>query len=117
MEIFEEMGFRYIGPVDGHNIEELIENINKAKELGGPILIHVKTVKGKGYEFAEKNPADYHGVSPFDLSTGKAVKKSLLPSYSAVFGKTLEKLAENNGVVASEGENFANSEATFFFIR
>ncbi|MCD8036159.1 MAG: 1-deoxy-D-xylulose-5-phosphate synthase [Clostridiales bacterium] len=94
--VFEELGFRYIGPVDGHNIEELIGTINRAKNLDGPVLIHVRTIKGKGYKYAEKNPEDYHGVNPFDLKTGKAAKKSALPSYSSVFGKTLERLAEKD---------------------
>ncbi len=91
--IFEELGFRYIGPVDGHDLEELIDTLNRAKKLEGPVLIHVRTIKGKGYKYAEKNPADYHGVDPFDLKTGKPIKEPALPSYSSVFGKTLESLA------------------------
>lgn len=94
--IFEEFGFKYIGPVDGHNIAELIANINKAKNISGPVIIHVRTIKGKGYKFAEKNPADYHGVGAFELRSGKNTKKNLLPSYSSVFGKTLERLAEKD---------------------
>lgn len=94
--IFEEFGFKYIGPVDGHNLEELIENINRAKEISGPVILHVRTIKGKGYKFAERNPADYHGVNAFELRSGKTIKKSQLPSYSSLFGNTLEKLAEND---------------------
>lgn len=99
--IFEELGFRYIGPVDGHNLGELIETLNRAKNLDGPVLIHVRTIKGKGYKYAEKNPADYHGVNPFDLKTGKPLKKSSLPSYSTIFGRTLESLAERDGKITA----------------
>ncbi len=94
--IFEELGFKYVGPVDGHNIEELISTIERVKKIEGPVLVHVKTVKGRGYKYAENNPAEYHGVSPFDIKTGKPLKKSDVPSYSSVFGKTLEKLAEKD---------------------
>ena len=94
--LFEELGFKYIGPIDGHNIEELTATLERAKKLDGPVLVHVRTVKGKGYKYAEDNPAAYHGVSAFDLKTGKSVKKPALPSYSAVFGKTIERLAEKD---------------------
>lgn len=94
--IFEEFGFKYIGPVDGHNLQELISTIEKAEQIEGPVLVHVRTVKGKGYKFSEKNPADYHGVNSFDLKTGKPIAKPELPSYSSVFGKTLVKQAEND---------------------
>lgn len=94
--IFEELGFKYVGPVDGHNIQELISTIDRVKKVEGPVLVHVRTVKGRGYKYAENNPAEYHGVSPFDLKTGKPLKKSSIPSYSSVFGKTLEKLAEKD---------------------
>ena len=94
--IFEELGFKYVGPVDGHNIEELISTINRVKNINGPVLVHVRTKKGKGYKYAENNPAEYHGVSPFDIKTGKPSGKSALPSYSSVFGKALEKLAEKD---------------------
>ena len=65
-------GLKYIGPIDGHDIELMNEVFNKAKEINGPVLIHVITQKGKGYEFAEKNPNKYHGVSPFDLESGES---------------------------------------------
>ncbi|MDD5945419.1 MAG: 1-deoxy-D-xylulose-5-phosphate synthase [Clostridia bacterium] len=99
--IFEEMGFKYIGPVDGHNIEELIATLKRAKEIEGPVLIHVRTTKGKGYKYAESNPSEYHGVSAFDLKTGKPLKKGKLPSYSAVFGRTLERLAEKDDKIVA----------------
>lgn len=92
---FEEIGFRYLGPVDGHNISDLEGLLKKAKELEGPTLIHVITKKGKGYKFAEENPDQFHGVSKFDLETGKAVKfKS--DDYSKVFGEKLITLAKHN---------------------
>ncbi|MDJ0800525.1 MAG: 1-deoxy-D-xylulose-5-phosphate synthase [Calothrix sp. MO_167.B12] len=96
--VFEELGFTYIGPVDGHNIEELINTFHQAHQIGGPVLVHVATVKGKGYEIAEKDQVGYHAQSPFNLSTGKAIpsNKPKPPSYSKVFAHTLVKLAEQN---------------------
>ncbi|MDD4780148.1 MAG: 1-deoxy-D-xylulose-5-phosphate synthase [Tissierellia bacterium] len=99
--LFEELGFTYMGPVDGHNLNNLIETFNKAKNIEGPILIHVKTTKGKGYKFAEERPDDFHGVSAFDVKTGKSLKKSILPTYSDVFGKKMVEIAKyNENVVA-----------------
>ena len=98
--MFEELGFKYVGPIDGHNTTELISTFNKIKDLKGPILVHVKTIKGKGYNYAEKYPWKYHGVGSFDLSTGKSAKKKGL-SYSKVFGDTMaEAAAENKKIVA-----------------
>ncbi len=96
--VFEELGFTYIGPVDGHNLEELINTFNEAHQITGPVLVHVATTKGKGYAIAEKDQVGYHAQSPFDLATGKAIpaKKPKPPSYSKVFAETLVKLAENN---------------------
>lgn len=96
--VFEELGFTYIGPVDGHNLEELINTFNEAHQITGPVLVHVATTKGKGYAIAEKDQVGYHAQSPFDLATGKAIpaKKPKPPSYSKVFAETLIKLAENN---------------------
>ena len=71
---FENIGFRYLGPVDGHNIEDLESIFNISKELEGPVLIHVVTKKGKGYEFAEKNPDKFHATSPFNIKTGELNK-------------------------------------------
>ncbi len=92
---FEEIGFRYLGPVDGHNIADLEDLLTRAKELEGPTLIHVITKKGKGYKFAEENPDKFHGVSSFDLETGKAIKFKT-DDYSKVFGKHLINLAKHN---------------------
>ncbi len=96
--VFEELGFTYIGPIDGHNLEELIATFQQAHKTPGPVLVHVATVKGKGYEVAEKDQVGYHAQNPFNLATGKAVpsSKPKPPSYSKVFGETLTKLAEND---------------------
>lgn len=96
--VFEELGFTYIGPVDGHNLEELIATFNQAHKIPGPVLVHVATVKGKGYAIAEKDQVGYHAQSPFNLATGKAIpsSKPKPPSYSKVFAETLIKLAEDN---------------------
>lgn len=96
--VFEELGFTYIGPVDGHNLEELITTFQQAHKIPGPVLVHVSTVKGKGYAIAEQDQVGYHAQSPFNLATGKAipVSKPKPPSYSKVFAHTLVKLAENN---------------------
>ncbi|HIK10459.1 MAG TPA: 1-deoxy-D-xylulose-5-phosphate synthase [Oscillatoriaceae cyanobacterium M33_DOE_052] len=96
--VFEELGFTYIGPVDGHNLEELIATFNQAHSITGPVLVHVATVKGKGYAIAEKDQVGYHAQNPFNLTTGKAIpaSKPKPPSYSKVFAETLIKLAENN---------------------
>lgn len=96
--VFEELGFTYIGPVDGHNLEELIATFQQAHKIQGPVLVHVATVKGKGYEIAEKDQVGYHAQTPFNLTTGKAIpsSKPKPPSYSKVFAHTLVKLAENN---------------------
>jgi len=91
--LFEEMGFRYIGPIDGHRIDHLIATFENVKRLSGPFLVHVVTKKGKGYEPAERDPVAFHGVSAFDPATGKAKKAPGRPSYTAVFAKTLIDLA------------------------
>ena len=92
---FEDIGFRYLGPVDGHNIAELERMLKISKELDGPVLIHVLTKKGKGYKIAEENPDKFHATSPFDIETGKA-KKEKKKDYSKVFGDKLVKLARKN---------------------
>jgi 1-deoxy-D-xylulose-5-phosphate synthase len=96
--VFEELGFTYVGPVDGHNLEELISTFKAAHKIPGPVLVHVSTTKGKGYEIAEKDQVGYHAQTPFNLATGKAIpsSKPKPPSYSKVFGETLTKLAESD---------------------
>lgn len=94
--LFEEMGFHYIGPIDGHNIALLEEVLTSAKEMEGPVLIHIHTVKGKGYKPAEQAPDKFHGVGCFDPSTGKSAKKAgCAPSYTSVFSKALIDLAKD----------------------
>ncbi|MBW4578467.1 MAG: 1-deoxy-D-xylulose-5-phosphate synthase [Tildeniella nuda ZEHNDER 1965/U140] len=96
--VFEELGFTYVGPIDGHNLQELITTFQQAHKHPGPVLVHVATTKGKGYEIAEKDQVGYHAQSPFNLATGKAApsSKPKPPSYSKVFGDTLTKIAEND---------------------
>ncbi|MEM6402027.1 MAG: 1-deoxy-D-xylulose-5-phosphate synthase, partial [Cyanobacteria bacterium P01_D01_bin.116] len=96
--VFEELGFTYMGPVDGHNLEDLIATFKQAHKIPGPVLVHVATTKGKGYEIAEKDKVGYHAQSPFNLTTGKAIpsSKPKPPKYSKVFAHTLVKLAEQN---------------------
>ena len=96
--VFEELGFTYMGPVDGHNLEDLIATFKQAHQIPGPVLVHVATTKGKGYDIAEKDKVGYHAQSPFNLSTGKAIpsSKPKPPKYSKVFAHTLVKLAEQN---------------------
>lgn len=96
--VFEELGFTYMGPVDGHNLEELIATFEEAHQHTGPVLVHVATIKGKGYEIAEQDQVGYHAQSPFNLTTGKGIpsSKPKPPGYSKVFAHTLVKLAENN---------------------
>lgn len=91
--LFEELGFVYLGPIDGHNIPDLINVLNQAKTMSGPVLVHVVTVKGKGYSHAEKNPGKFHGIGPFDVETGLTRQKGDLPTYTEVFGRTLSALA------------------------
>ncbi|MDU4726685.1 1-deoxy-D-xylulose-5-phosphate synthase [Clostridium sp.] len=98
--LFEDMGIKYIGPIDGHDIPTMVEMFNKAKEINGPVIIHTITKKGKGYDFAEKSPWKYHGVSPFDLESGEP-NISPSNSYSKAFGKSLIGIAkEDKDVVA-----------------
>ena len=97
---FEDIGFNYLGPVDGHNIEKLESILTMSKQINGPVLIHVLTTKGKGYEIAEKNPDKFHATGPFDTKTGES-KKVKSKDYSKVFGEKLVELAkENEKIVA-----------------
>lgn len=93
--MFEDMGFHYMGPVDGHDLQQLIEVLQWAKGRSGPVLIHVNTLKGKGYRFAEEEPNRFHGVSPFDVLTGQPLKAAG-ENFSAVFGQTLTELAQED---------------------
>lgn len=97
---FEDIGFTYLGPVDGHNIQELENILRLSKQVDTPVLIHVLTKKGKGYEIAEKNPDKFHSISPFNIETGET-KKAKLKDYSAVFGEKLVSLAEKNDKIVA----------------
>jgi len=92
---FEELGFRYFGPIDGHNIEALTSTIKNISALSGPRVLHVITQKGKGYQFSEENPEDFHGISLFDKNTGQS-KKEKQEDFSRAFANKLESLAQKN---------------------
>ena len=92
--LFENMGITYLGPVDGHNISQLCKVFREAKNLDHAVLVHVLTKKGKGYKPAEKNPSRFHGVDPFDVTTGKSLKEKQYPSYTEVFSRKLCQLAK-----------------------
>lgn len=98
--LFEEMGFAYFGPIDGHNINSLIEILGKIKDLNGPVLLHVVTKKGKGYKPAEDDPTKFHGIGPFNLITGETAGSKKI-SYTDVFSDAIVKLArEDDKIVA-----------------
>ena len=100
--IFEELGFTYVGPVDGHSIWDLEKTLGNLKNIRGPILLHVITQKGKGYKPAEDNPTPFHGISPFDKITGTPIKKaSTRPSWSKVFGDALCELAKQDDKIVA----------------
>jgi len=94
--IFEELGFTYLGPVDGHDLSSLMEVMERARKMKGPVLVHTLTQKGKGYVHAERKPAYFHGIGPFNLSNGKPHSTKKIPSYTEVFGNTLVKLADKH---------------------
>ena len=99
--LFEDLGIKYIGPIDGHNYRQLIKAFENANKIDGPSIVHVITQKGKGYKFAEKYPRKFHGVGPFDKNTGESLKKSTSPSYSNVFGNKLTEIASSNDKVVA----------------
>jgi len=94
--VFEHLGFTYLGPIDGHDMEAMIHMFRAVKEIHGPVLVHVVTVKGKGYDFAENDARGFHGVTPFDVECGKFEKKVGNPSWSKVFSESLLELAEKD---------------------
>ncbi|WP_368019922.1 1-deoxy-D-xylulose-5-phosphate synthase [Intestinimonas massiliensis (ex Afouda et al. 2020)] len=98
--LFEDMGFTYLGPVDGHDVKRLTRLLSYAKDLGGPVLLHVRTVKGKGYAPAERNPDKFHGVGRFCVETGELVHAAGA-NFSAVFGQSLCELAEDDPTVCA----------------
>ncbi len=122
--LFEELGFTYFGPVDGHDITKLCDAFNRAKMLDEPVIIHVITRKGKGYRNAEKAPGKFHGIAPFDPETGEVLKKPQRPTYSALMGEHLVSLARKDkrivAITAAMGEatglgNFAKEFPDRFF--
>ena len=96
---FEDIGFRYMGPIDGHNIKQLCQALEGAKFINGPVVLHVITTKGKGYDFAEKMPSEFHGIAKFDIETGEPLSGG--ESFSSHFGDTLCKIAENDDRVCA----------------
>lgn len=101
--MFEELGLKYFGPIDGHNIGALLQALEAVREVEGPALLHVITKKGKGYRSAEETPSKYHGTGPFDPTTGKQHSSSSAPSWSAVFGNKLTRMAKEDSRIVAVG--------------
>jgi 1-deoxy-D-xylulose-5-phosphate synthase len=99
--LFEALKFKYIGPIEGHRLEPLIEAFSNAKNLRGPVLVHALTIKGKGYRPAECDPSKFHGLGRFEVSTGEPIKKPEALSYTKVFGQTMVKLAEEDDKIVA----------------
>ena len=100
--LFEELGFTYMGPLEGHRLDYLIKNFENAKKLKGPVLVHVITQKGRGYKFAEDNSPTYHGIAPFDVETGQTIPSAnTAPSYTDIFGKALIDLASSDSRIVA----------------
>lgn len=98
--LFEDMGIKYLGPIDGHNIRQLTQVMTMAKAMKGPVLIHVMTKKGKGYEYAESNPGKFHGIGPFDCDSGELLSKCGT-TYSQALGQEMVNLAESNNKIVA----------------
>ena len=94
--LFEELGFNYIGPIDGHNIDDLVKTLENMCDLKGPQFLHIRTKKGKGYQPAENDPIGFHGVPKFDPESGKLPKTKTIPTYSDIFGNWLCEIAEQD---------------------
>ena len=100
-QLFEELGFNYFGPVDGHNLEELLDVFNKVKNIDGPKIVHVITKKGKGYALAEQNPDKFHGIGPFNKETGELLQPSGKLTYTKAFGNALVRLGEQSSQIVA----------------
>lgn len=100
-ELFESLGITYIGPIDGHNVEEIIEALEASNKINGPTIVHAITTKGKGYVFAEENPSAFHGIGKFNKHNGKLLQSGNTDSFSKVFGKTLVDIATDNKKVVA----------------
>ncbi|OXM16736.1 1-deoxy-D-xylulose-5-phosphate synthase [Paenibacillus herberti] len=94
--LFEQFGLHYLGPVDGHDMEQLLETLQQASHMPGPVLVHVVTLKGKGYKPAEADSLKWHGISPYKIESGQVLKAAGLPMYTEVFGNALIELAERD---------------------
>jgi 1-deoxy-D-xylulose-5-phosphate synthase len=114
--LFEELGITYLGPIDGHNIPELKTTLREAAQHGGPVLVHVLTTKGKGYELAEKNPQKFHGTGPFELTNGKKLDSGSV-SYTEVFSRTLVDLAKQDKRVIAITAAMADGTGLMEFAR
>ena len=122
--LFEEIGFKYFGPIDGHDIDSLKSVLKNLKNKKGPRLLHVVTTKGKGYKIAEKNPVLYHGVTPFDIKTGKNIKPKIKNTftYTNVFSKWIQYAAQNEDSLVAitpamrEGSGLVEFEEEFLEI-
>ena len=100
--LFEELGFKYVGPLEGHRLDHLIKNLQNVRGMDRPVLVHVVTKKGKGYRFAEEDPARFHGIGPFDIETGETVITGRhRRSYTEVFGQTVVELARENPAIVA----------------
>ena len=100
--LFEELGFTYVGPLQGHRLDHLIKNLENVRKLQGPALVHLLTRKGKGYSFAEEDPLRFHGIGPFRIDTGETVTEGAIPpSYTKIFGRTIVKLAHDNSRIVA----------------
>lgn len=99
--LFEDMGITYLGPVDGHNINQMVKIFREARKLDHPVLIHVLTKKGKGYVPAEKYPSSFHGVEPFVIETGQPVKKKDKPTYTDIFSKAILNMAKKDDTIVA----------------
>ncbi len=107
--LFEEMGIKYLGPVDGHDIHALTHIFDSARQMNGPVIIHVITEKGKGYSHAEAHPEKFHGTGPFDIDTGKPVVSSDVPTYSQIFGQAMKELGSRDRRIVAVGAAMLDS--------
>lgn len=111
---FEQLGYKYYGPVDGHNIEEISKALIAAKKIKGPVLVHINTQKGKGYSFAEESPDRFHGIAPFEVETGETHGSSV-PDYSEVFGDAMCTLAASDERIVAISAAMAKGTGLFRF--
>ena len=117
--LFENMGLTYLGPVDGHNMRQMMRLFNEAKRVEGPVIVHVLTEKGRGYEPARRHPDQFHGTGPFNIATGKQLSSKKCPTYTDVFAETMVKLGKEHtklvGITAAmkEGTGLVEFEKKF----